>query len=71
MNVQAMITNAYDLSGLLRVCIRSLDNEQPAQEGDDVATAKALNIAQQLAGDLIDGLELMSREDPTATTVSE
>ena len=58
-NLATAITDAYDLSSLLRVCVRSLEGDAPEQPGDDAATAHTVKLANNMAGDLISTLELV------------
>jgi len=53
------ITDAYDLSSLLRVCVRSLEGDAPEQPGDGAATAHTVKLANNMVGDLISTLELV------------
>ncbi|MFG6589999.1 hypothetical protein [Sulfitobacter sp. 1A12157] len=59
MNLATAITDAYDLSSLLRVCVRSLEGDAPEQPGDGAATAHTVKLANNMAGDLISTLELV------------
>ena len=58
-NLATAITDAYDLSSLLRVCVRSLEGDAPEQPGDGAATAHTVKLANNMAGDLISTLELV------------
>jgi len=58
-NFATAISNAYDLSSLLRVCVRSLEGDAPEQPGDDAATAHTVKLAGNMVGDLISTLELV------------
>lgn len=57
MTLASAISNAYDLSSILRVCIRSLEGAAPEQPGDDEATAHTVKLANNIVGDLISSLE--------------
>ena len=58
-NLAAAISNAYDLSSILRVCVRSLEGDAPEQPGDGEATAHTVKLAGNKVGDLISTLELI------------
>ena len=58
-NLATAISNAYDLSSILRVCVRSLEGDAPEQPGDDEATAHTVKLAGSMVGDLISTLELV------------
>ena len=58
-NLATAISNAYDLSSILRVCVRSLEGDAPEQPGDSAATAHTVKLANNMAGDLISTLELV------------
>ncbi|MFG6625016.1 hypothetical protein [Sulfitobacter sp. 1A12056] len=58
-NLAAAISNAYDLSSILRVCVRSLEGNAPEQPGDGEATAHTVKLAGNMVGDLISTLELV------------
>ncbi|MEQ5828482.1 hypothetical protein J3456_14045 [Sulfitobacter sp. NFXS29] len=58
-NLAAAISNAYDLSSILRVCVRSLEGDAPEQPGDGEATAHTVKLAGNMVGDLISTLELV------------
>lgn len=58
-NLATAISNAYDLSSLLRVCVRSLEGDAPEQPGDGDATAHTVKLAGNMIGDLISTLELV------------
>lgn len=58
-NLATAISNAYDLSSILRVCVRSLEGDAPQQVGDEEATAHTVKLANNMAGDLISTLELV------------
>ena len=53
------ISDAYDISSILRVCIRSLEGDAPEQPGDGAATAHTVKQANYKVGDLISRLELV------------
>tara|TARA_R110000751_G_scaffold233328_1_gene334196 strand:+ start:20523 stop:21044 length:522 start_codon:yes stop_codon:yes gene_type:complete len=57
MTLTQTISSAYDLSSVLRVCIRSLEGDAADQPGDGEATAHTVNLANNMAGDLITALE--------------
>lgn len=65
-NLATAISNAYDLSSILRVCVRSLEGDAPEQPGDGEATAHTVKLAGNMAGDLISTLEQVElrRERP-------
>ncbi|UWR37697.1 hypothetical protein [Sulfitobacter sp. W074] len=65
-NLATAIANAYDLSSILRVCVRSLEGDAPDQPGDGEATAHTVKMAGNMAGDLISTLEQIElrRERP-------
>lgn len=56
-NLATAISSAYDLSSILRVCVRSLEGDAPQQVGDGEATAHTVKLANNIAGDLISTLE--------------
>ncbi len=56
-NLAGAITNAYDLSSILRVCTRALEGDAPEQPGDGEATAHTVKLANNMIGDLISTLE--------------
>jgi len=58
-NLATAISDAYDLSSILRVCVRSLEGDAPEQPGDDEATAHTVKLANNMVGDLISTLELV------------
>jgi len=58
-NLATAISNAYDLSSILRVCVRSLEGDAPEQPGDGEATAHTVKLAGNMVGDLISTLELV------------
>ncbi|MFG6543813.1 hypothetical protein ACGYLM_07375 [Sulfitobacter sp. 1A10445] len=58
-NLATAISDAYDLSSLLRVCVRSLEGDVPEQPGDGAATAHTVKLAGSMVGDLISTLELV------------
>ncbi|SFE20642.1 hypothetical protein SAMN04488523_105312 [Sulfitobacter brevis] len=58
-SLASAITNAYDLSSILRVCVRSLEGDAPEQPGDGAATAHTVKLAGNMVGDLISTLELV------------
>lgn len=58
-NLATAIASAYDLSSILRVCVRSLEGDAPQQIGDEEATAHTVKLAGNMAGDLISTLELV------------
>jgi len=58
-NLATAISDAYDLSSLLRVCVRSLEGDAPEQPGDSAATAHTVKLANNIVGDLISTLELV------------
>lgn len=65
------ISNAYDLSSILRVCVRSLEGDAPEQPGDGEATAHTVKLAGNMVGDLISTLELVElRGDLPSQAVS-
>ena len=65
-NLATAISSAYDLSSILRVCVRSLEGDAPEQPGDGEATAHTVKLAGNMVGDLISTLELVElrREQP-------
>lgn len=56
-NLTGVISNAYDLGSVLRVCIRALEGDAKPQPGDDVATACAIRKALETTYDVISSLE--------------
>ncbi len=56
-NLTGVISNAYDLGSVLRVCIRALEGEAKPQPGDDVATACTIRKAEEMTYDVISSLE--------------
>ena len=58
-NLATAIASAYDLSSILRVCVRSREGDAPQQIGDEEATAHTVKLAGNMAGDLISTLELV------------
>ncbi|WP_340250906.1 hypothetical protein [Sulfitobacter pontiacus] len=61
-NLTGVISSAYDLSSVLRVCIRALEGDARYEPGDNVATASTVRKAQEMAGDVIDSLERLETE---------
>ena len=61
-NLTGVICNAYDLSSVLRVCIRALEGDARYEPGDNAATASTVRKAQEMAGDMIDTLERLKSE---------
>lgn len=61
MNLQDMTERAYRVSSIVRICACSLDAEAPQAPGDEAATACTLSIADGLLGDVIDGLEALTK----------
>ncbi|MBM2295092.1 hypothetical protein JQX09_24560 [Sulfitobacter pseudonitzschiae] len=57
MTLTQTISSAYDVSSLLRVCIRSLEGGAADQVGDGGATAHTVKLASDMADDLITALE--------------
>jgi hypothetical protein len=56
-DMTSVISKAYDLSNILRVCVRALEGDARHEPGDEVATAYAVRKAQEMAGDVISSLE--------------
>lgn len=62
-NLANAISDAYDVSSILRVCIRSLEGDAPEQPGDGAATAHTVKQANEKVGDLISRLELVELQE--------
>ena len=68
-NLTSVISSAYDLGSVLRVCIRALEGDAKSQPGDDVATACTIRKAEEMTYDVISSLERLEIEAAQSQSV--